>query len=350
MKRDAPQLRLIAERSFARMRALAWHRDCLYASRGYELLRTPVGSGEICWESVGRWQPEWWRQITSRTRLGFRLVRDGFHALAVLDSGTLIGAVPGAIVTLATGEREFVRSHRVLRGTRPLHIITTPEERLYWGEYFDNAERDEVHIYGSADGGASWQVAYTFPKGRIRHVHNLVYDGRLSCIWVFTGDYGEECRVLRATLDFAKVEVVLSGNQQARAVAALPAPDGLYFSTDTPLEQNFVYRLDREAALAKVAPLSGSSIYGCAVRDALFFSTMVEPSNTNPDQNVRIYGSRSGDRWESLLSWEKDFWPMRFFQYGNAFLPDGVNHSTFLALTTIAVAGADQTLHLFRVE
>jgi hypothetical protein len=351
MKTDTTaKLRLVPETSFAGMRVLAWHGDCLYASKGYELFRAQITGSDVRWESVARWQPEWWRQITSRTRLGSRLVRDGFHALAVLDSGTLVGAVPGAIVTLASGEREFRLTHRVLRGTRPLHIASTPDGRLYWGEYFDNAARDEVHIYGSADSGSSWQVVHTFPKGQIRHVHNLVYDRWLNCIWAFTGDYGEECRILRASTDFTKVEVVLSGNQQARAVAALPAQDGLYFSTDTPLEQNFVYRLDRSGALAKIAPLSGSSIYGCSVGESLFFSTMVEPSEANPDQDVRVYGASRGVEWASLLEWRKDFWPMRFFQYGNAFLPDGVNKSNYLAITTIAVAGADQTLHLFRVE
>jgi len=41
---------------------------------------------------------------------------------------------------------------------------------------------------------------------------------------------------------------------------------------------------------------------------------------------------------------------MRFFQYGNAFLPDGENTSGFLAVTTAAVQDADQALSLFRVK
>ena len=27
--------------------------------------------------------------------------------------------------------------------------------------------------------------------------------------------------------------------------------------------------------------------------------------------------------WRPLCEWKKDRWSMRFFQYGNAFLPDG---------------------------
>lgn len=347
-------LRLTSVATFPGMRALAWHRDALFAGRGYELLRATVTKAtkpaRVDWKLVGRWQPEWWRTLTSRNRLSFRLVRDGFHALAVLPSGTLVGAVPGAIVTLGAGEREFRRTHRITRGTRPLHIVATPHGRAYWGEYFDNAERDEVHIYGSSDGGASWQVVYTFPRGAIRHVHNVVYDRWNDCLWVLTGDYGGECRVLRASCDFTRIEVVLSGNQQVRAVAAVPAEKGLYFATDTPLEKNFVYRMDRQGTLAQLAPLSSSSIYGCSAGGALFFSTMVEPSEANPDRNVRIYGAQPDGDWQSLVAWPKDAWSLRFFQYGNGFFPDGENASGYLAVSTAAVAGADQALSLFAVE
>ena len=64
-----------------------------------------------------------------------------------------------------------------------------------------------------------------------------------------------ECRILRASCDFSNVEIVLSGNQQARAVALVPTPEGLYFSSDTPLESNHVYRLDRRGALTELAAL-----------------------------------------------------------------------------------------------
>ena len=107
---------------------------------------------------------------------------------------------------------------------------------------------DEVHIYASTDHGSTWEVAYTFPRGAVRHVHNIVYDEWANCLWVLTGDNGSECRILRVSCDFKNVDVVLSGNQQARAVALVPTPDGLYFSSDTPLESNHVYRLEREGA------------------------------------------------------------------------------------------------------
>jgi hypothetical protein len=278
------------------------------------------------------------------------LVRDGFHALAVLPSGGLVAAVPGAIVTLRANEAEFRRTHAITRGTRPLHITAAPDGAVFWGEYFDNAAREEVHIYASADGGENWSVAYTFPKGAIRHVHNIVYDPWGNCLWVLTGDYGDECRIVRAACDFSTVEVVLQGNQQARAVALVPREDGLYFSSDTPLEPNYIHRLDRQGTLTRLAPISSSSIYGCRVGEHVFLSTMVEPSKVNHDRNVRVYGSRDGRSWAPLLAWKKDHWPSGLFQYGNALMPDGNNTTPFLAVTTVAVETDDMVASLYSVS
>ncbi len=301
------------------------------------------------WESVGRFSPAWWRNVTSKSRLGSRLVRDGFHALVRLPTGELIAAVPGAIATLRPGEREFQVTHALERGTRPLNIAVTPDGRVFWGEYFDNSGRDEVHIYGSEDRGVSWKIVYSFPKSSIRHVHNIVYDRWEDCLWVLTGDIGEECRVLRVSTDWNKVETLLSGNQQARAVAAVPREDGLYFASDTPLEQNYIYKLDRQGNLARLSEIHASVLCGCAVSDAIFFTTMIEPSTVNLDRTVAIYGSADGDEWARLQSWKKDGWSDRFFQYGNAFVASGDNTTELLAVTSVAVKGNDLQTSLWGV-
>jgi hypothetical protein len=348
---EPDDLALVRVSTFPRLRALAWHDDVLYASRGYSVLRArmmPNAAG-VEWQHVARYSPEWWRNMSAVSRLTFRLCRDGFHALSVLGSGHVVAAVPGMIVRLAPGENVFRPAHRVLRGTRPLHITATPDDHIFWGEYFDNPARDEVHIYASTDRGEKWNVGYTFPRGAVRHVHNIVYDEWAKCLWVLTGDNGAECRILRASCDFRNVETILAGHQQARAVAIVPTPEGLYFASDTPLESNHVYFLDRAGNLAELAPLSSSSIYGCRVGDAVFFSTMVEPSQFNRDSHVRLYGSDHGHDWQGLLQWKKDRWPMSLFQYGNILLPGGRNTSGMLALTTVAVRSADLETSLWRL-
>ncbi len=335
--------------TFGNLRALAWDGDVLYASRGYELLAARADSG-FEWRTVGLYRPEWWRNLTSRNRLSFRLMRDGFHALAILPARNIVAAVPGAIATLPVGKSEFQVTHRVTRGTRPLHITATPDGQAFWGEYFDNPGRDEVHIYASADQGITWQVAHTFGRGTIRHVHNVLYDRWENWLWIFTGDYGAECRILRASLDFCSVDEVVAGSQQTRAVAAVVNEDGLYFATDTPLEKNFIYYMSRQGRMERLGALPSSSIYACQNRSGMFFSTMVEPSEVNPSRNVELFGSSDGAEWRSLAAWEKDRWAMKFFQYGNAFLPDGENATDMLALSTVAVEAGDLQTSIWKTQ
>jgi dipeptidyl aminopeptidase/acylaminoacyl peptidase len=231
-----------------------------------------------------------------------------------------------------------------------LFITAAPDGKVFWGEYFDNPERDQVHIYVSRDNGLIWKPAYTFPPKSIRHVHNVVYDPWENLLWVLTGDVASECRILRATLDFGSVEVALSGNQQTRAVAAVPAADGLYFASDAPSETNHIYRLSRAGQLARLSEINSSVLSGCSVGDSKFFSTMAEPSTVNVDRRVCLYGSAEGSAWSRLLTWNKDLWPMRYFQYGNAFFPSGEAPSNLLAVTTIAVKRDDLATTIFRIE
>ncbi|HZU45013.1 MAG TPA: hypothetical protein VE994_20210, partial [Terriglobales bacterium] len=324
---SAEPLRLCPVAAFRGMRALLWHGKTLYTCRGYELYRVEPAPRRFEWELVGRFRPAWWRRLSSSHQLGARLFRDGFHCLAKLASGDLVGAVPGAIVRCSRGHDEFTITHRVQRGTRPLHIASTPDGRVFWGEYFDNRRRDEVHIYASADCGRTWEIAYTFPRGAIRHIHNIVFDEHDGRLWILTGDEGDECKILRASPDFSDIEVVLCGDQQARAVALVPTSDAIYFASDTPLEANHVYRIDRhDGRTRSVAKIASSSIQGCRVGDSIFFSSMAEPSAINDTGSVRLYGSNGSD-WQCLKQWRKDRWPMRFFQYGNVFLPTGRNQT-----------------------
>ncbi len=327
---------------------------CFYLSQGYKLWRVEPRAGDLRQASlVASFHPVWWRSLTSDHRLSARLVRDGFHALAILDTGAMVAAVPGAIVTRAARDNEFRITHRITRGTRPLHITATPSGRLYWGEYFSNSERHEVHIYGSLDAGQHWDVAYTFPARSVRHVHNMIWDKFAQRLWILTGDEGAECRVLSASEDLSDIVPVLEGNQQARAVAAVPMRDGLYFATDTPLEQNYIYHLSRAGNLQRLTPIPSSSLSGCRVGDWVLFSTMAEPSSVNTQAAVSLYGANCADasstpQFTELGQWAKDAWPMKYFQFGNVFLPDGENDSDWLAFTTTAVKTHDATTHFWR--
>jgi len=77
---------------------------------------------------------------------------------------------------------------------------------------------------------------------------------------------------------------------------------------------------------------------------------MVEPSTVNTDREVHLAGSRDGSNWQTLQRWKKDRLSLRYFQYGNACLPDGENTTHTLAVTTIAVDPDDLTTTLWKVR
>ena len=199
-----------------------------YFGEGYNLLRISPRAGQVqVAEPVAKFSPPGWRTCTSRHRLTSRLVRDGFHALAVLPSGTLVAAVPGAIVTCKAGDNRFRITHRIQRGTRPLHITATPSGKIYWGEYFSNPDRQAVHIYASDDEGEHWNVAYTFPAGTIRHVHNIVWDQFVQRLWILTGDEKDECRVVHASQDLRRLAPARMPYRSRSSVGSSPKRDGM---------------------------------------------------------------------------------------------------------------------------
>src|SRR6267154_3471304 len=83
-------IKIIPIGAFPKMRALAWDGDLLYTSRGYSLLSARMNGGEITWANAGHYRPKWWRELSSQHALGFRLARDGFHALAITAEGSLV--------------------------------------------------------------------------------------------------------------------------------------------------------------------------------------------------------------------------------------------------------------------
>jgi len=342
-----PALRLDPIGRFPGLRVLAWDAGILYAARGYALVRWDPS--RLTWEPVAAFDPGLARRAATLSRFGDRLLRGGCHALTRLGNGSLAAVFPKTLAVLTPQDRRFRGTFRIRRGTRPLALAAVPGGWAYFGEYFDNPDRAAVHVYGSPD-GVSWHVVYTFPAGAVRHVHSVTYDRYARCLWVLTGDDGAECRILRASLDWSAVDAVVTGGQQARAVTIIPREDGLYFATDTPFEQNYVYRLDRGGRVTRLAAIAASSFWSCRVNRALFVSTAVEPSTVNTGRDAVLYGSIDGTEWTALVRWARDAWPSRLFQYANIILPAGDNDGDVLAASGLAVRREDHVTHLWRVR
>jgi len=334
-------------------RVLTWDEDFLYISREYTLFRINgrrIGGNELKLEKVGSFKPDAVRRVACKNKILGRLLRTGFHAVRVLSNSKIVGTVAKNIVVLEPGGERFISTWRIKRGTRPIGLAVTHDGRIYWGEYFANPERDEVYVYGSEDGGYTWEVVYAFPKKSIRHIHNIFYDPYGNSFWILTGDEEKEPRIIRASPDWRWMDVILQGNQQARAVTMILKKDEIFYATDTTDEQNYIYRLERKTGkVERVFPIPGPGIWSTEVGDIMFFSSASEPGRVHCPYAC-LFGSWDGDNWMEVVKWKKDRFHPRLFQYGRIILPFGYSKFEFLAATGRAVIDEDEWLTIWKVE
>ena len=52
-----------------------------------------------------------------------------------------------------------------------------------------------MRVYRSVDNGSTWEVAYEFPPGEIRHIHTVQWDPIGKALWIGTGDTDSESRI-----------------------------------------------------------------------------------------------------------------------------------------------------------
>ena len=338
---------------FPGIRVLTWDKDYLYVSKGYTLFRINtkgVELNELKLEEVASFNPDFVRKTASKNRILRRLFRTGFHSVRILPNSRIIGIVAKNIVILEFEGKEFMSTFKIKRGTRPLGMGLTPDGKIYWGEYFDNPQRNKVHIYGSEDGGYTWKIVYTFPQRTIRHIHNIFYDHYDNCFWVLTGDEEKEPRIVKASLDWKRVDVVLEGGQQERVATMILRENDIFYATDTPHEQNYIYRMNRKTGKTeRVFSTPGPSMWCTEIDNIMFFSTASERGEAYCNVAC-VYGGFDGNKWQKLVEWSKDSLHPKYFQFGNAILPYGKNSSNLLAATGVAMKSEDEVTSIWRIE
>ena len=299
-------------------RALFVDRDAsLFAARGYRILRS--ADEGATWVVDGHLPEPPWKGFARRSRLAARLLRRQVGAFAVLADGTRVAVGREGIFRAGPGDPHFEPTFGIRRGSRPLHLAVDPRGRVLFGEYGELGA-EEVHIYVSEDGARSFEVAFAFPRGAIRHVHNVIPDG--DRYWVLCGDYGAHPGIASLTSDFERLEWLVRGEQSFRAVNALVSPEALTYGTDSDRERNYIVRLEKGSGrLTRLLEVEGSSLGATAFGPLQLISTAVEPNPSCPSPHSCLYGSLDGERWTRLASYRKDGWHPTLFQFGTLVLP-----------------------------
>lgn len=302
------------------------------------------------------------------SRYASRLLRLGIRAAIALDDDNVLLSQGSHFVEINLRNGQISNGWNCEGGIRPLFFtdvndILGFDNGIYFGGYLMNMEKNAVNIYKRI-GVDKWDVVYTFPKGAVNHVHNIIPDPYRNCLWVFTGDFDEAAAIWKVTDHFKKVERVAYNNQKYRGCVAFALPEGVLYSTDTPFANNYIYLFNAETYNTKeLFPMKGSCIYGCKWKGRYVFSSTVEGDGRDESLWDFLFDKKLGagivDNYAHLIIGdfkrgfkeiykEKKDWLSYLFQFGVFKFPAGENNGDTLFFQPMATKKND--LRLMRIE
>lgn len=291
----------------------------LLAAKGYSVSKGSLDGKKL--SSVGEIDDNKFK-LVSKCRFFRRLLRAEIVHLYGLSNNDYIALAKKGLFAKRENGDAIKKVFSLPRGSKPLNICTLPNGHVYFGEYFQNMEKEAVNIYGSTDNGETWKVFYTFPAGNINHVHGLFYDKYTGRMWFLTGDRDNECIIGYTEDEFKTAKEVLRGGQEYRSCQLFFYPDFIVYATDSQYTQNEIRKIDRKTLeITTLAKVQGSVIKGGQCGDVSFLSTTVEPSDVNKDRFAHIWVTKDGRHWEDVYKAEKDGWPS-IFQFGTFEFPE----------------------------
>lgn len=223
-----------------------------------------------------------------------------------LRSGTILTFSGGYIWRSTDGGNTFRQVHELNhfgighgRGVMPQGMAEDDEGGIYYGEYFRNLERGAVFVYRSLDDGRHWKVIYQYKPGEIRHIHSLQFDPYTNKVWITTGDSDHECIIGFSTDKGKTFQRLFSGSQRYRAVSLLFTENAVFWGSDSPQSQNWIYRFDRQTRDVKqICKVGGPIYYSTLLSDGtLIMGRTVEGHKGEWDDVVSIWLSKDGNQW-----------------------------------------------------
>ena len=194
----------------------------------------------------------------------------------------------------------------------------TPSNKLIFGEYFGNNKNDPVNIYSLDLESKNLEVAYTFEKDLVRHIHSCYWDKFSKKIWVFTGDSDGECKVLVADENFSNVKILGDGSQKWRAVSAFFEKNEVYWLMDSPLETSCLIKYDRkENKIYSLQEFPSPIYYSLSFKDGGYLiATTHEPGPSVIGNTANIFYSDDLVEWKEVAKFEHDGWSLNYLKYG----------------------------------
>lgn len=221
-----------------------------------------------------------------------------------------------------------------IKGSRPLYACVFGN-KLYYGEYKSNENREKIpiHSYDLVDG--SWEIAAHIDG--IRHIHGVFADSFEKKIWVTTGDFDHECMICYTDDGFETIKTFVSGSQDYRAIYLHFSKDTISFGTDAPDRDNYIRTLSRSnGEVITETKVGGPVFFGGVLQNLKILTTVVEPSVVNTNQYAELWLLDAKRVWKKVLQIKKDILPKKLFQYGQIWVPEGPGSVNVFWFTPIA--------------
>jgi len=221
--------------------------------------------------------------------------------------------------------------------------IAVTDKGIYFGEYGANSERAAVPVWCSRDGGRSWNVVHEFAQGSIKHVHGVYVDPYSELLWIPTGDFEGECYLHCVDENFDRLETLGDGTQQWRPVSLLFEKDKILWGMDSQLETSYLQEFDRATgALSRHREFPGPVWYSKQFPDgSALLQTVVEVGPGVKSDHAHVFASKDNRKWNEVVRYKKDRWPMRFFKFGVVSFADGTQTSDDFVLFGEGLVGMD---------
>lgn len=291
----------------------------------------------------------------SYIRLIRQLLRVGLHHLLPLKNNNIL-VVAKKKTYIISPEGKVVNVFQGYQGNKPGHqgVCVTPEGTIFFAEYLLNPNRDHtIRLYRSIDNGMNFHVVKEWEAGDIRHLHFVKWDEYEKCLWLGTGDYGEngsENRLYKSADNGETWILIGQYSQDWRAIGVCFTEDALTWGTDAgscPDTVHFV-KMNRKTHKLEILDDFEGPCHGCAsFKDGrAFFSTGVEGGENEKDRFARLKEYKNG-KIENIWKLEKDIWPL-ILQYGVMRFPLGTDQCTKVVFTTMGLKGHGETVMIER--
>lgn len=331
---DVPEWRGFAVEWHEGERFVLSRRDALFVAEG-------VGGRP---SFVARVPRSTFERSLSYPRLLQRLTRSMFYNVLPLPAGgwfTSFAKRLGMLVGEEWTEIRLRRPTRVLRGG----FATSPDGAIWFGEYWNNADRDEVHLYRWQPGDAAAEVVHTFPRGTTYHVHGVTWDPYRNALVCLTGDRGRECRILLSTDGFRTIDVIGEGSEDWRAVSIVVMPDGWLYATDAEFQQNVVASVDATTGARRVlGRADGPTYYSRRWGGHALFAVTAERCAIMPRPKASLLSVQDTEV-NTVLQYDKDLSSSRLawrvFLPGTLHFAAGVGADDTCLVSGVALRGMD---------